>query len=72
MHAAGNGRPASVGKTPFAGWRNKWPNATSIIELLYEQRRAAEEWNKAFYEQYKSVEWEFDAKGKLLVKLIEK
>jgi len=51
-------------------WLVSWEKLDT--ERMLEERRLGIEETKLFYEQYKSVEWEFDAKGKLLVKLIEK
>jgi len=51
-------------------WLVSWEKLD--IELLYEQRRAAGEASKAFFEQYEVVEWKFGAKGKLSVKITKK
>lgn len=57
---------------PYIGpvWLLSWE--TLDTERMLEKRRENDEKAKLFLEQYKSMDWEFNAKGSLLVKLIKK
>lgn len=53
-----------------ASWVRSWELLDT--EGMLAERKARCEAAKQFYEAYQSIEWEFDAKGKLLVKLTKK
>lgn len=53
-----------------ASWVRSWELLDT--EQMLAERKARYEATKQFYETYQSIEWEFDAKGKLLVKLTKK